>query len=142
MTKQNLHWLIALEIGLILISFKAEWFGVSYIGLDSHLLEWVRSEEERDLTNTELITGLAALAFFPIMAFSWVWLWMLKPYSRALYTFTVLLGFGFYPFGGTYVSNGWMDIFNSLSLIMTGMILCALYFTNIYTDNNMQNKTQ
>ena len=142
MTKQQLHWLISLEIGLILISFKAEWFGIGHLGLDSHLQEWVTSEEERDLTKTEWITGVAALAFLPVMVFSWVWIWMLKPYSRALYTATGLLGFAFYPFAGAYVSNGWIDIFNSLSLVATGMILCSLYFTDIYSKNQMQNKSQ
>ena len=136
MTKQKLHWLIALEIGLILISLKAEWFGIGHIGLDSQLQEWVTSEKERDLTQTEWVSGIVALTFFPCMIFSWVWLWMLKPYSRALYTALVLIGFAFYPLAGAYVSNGWIDIVNGIGLVVTGMIIGALYFTDIYDLKN------
>ena len=132
MTLQKLHWLIALEIGLILISFKAGWFGVDQIGLDEHLRQWLASEAERELTKREWIIGLAALVFFPFVIFSWIWLWMLKPYSRIFYTLSVAIGFAFYPLGGPYVSNGFLEIVDGLTTVISGMILGVLYFTHIY----------
>ena len=141
MRKQNLHWLIALEVGISLFSVTAGWFGVDRIGLDPQLQEWIITEEERYLTKRELITALVALAFFPILVFSWVWLWKLKPYSRGLYSAVVFSGFIFYPLESPYVSNGWFDILDAFASIITGMILCSLYFTDIYPRKQKSEQT-
>ena len=136
MTQHKLHWLIGLEIGLMLISFNVGWFGVDQIGLDEHLRQWLASEAERELTNREWVVGLADLAFFPFVIFSWIWLWMLKPYCRIFYTLSVVIDFSFYPLVGPCVSNGLFEIINGLMLVISGMILGALYFTDISPKTN------
>lgn len=122
---------------MILVSFKMRWFGIDQVGLDPHIKQWITSQGERDLSTWEWIVGFAALAFLVIMIFPWIWLWMLKPYSRVLYTATVLLGFTFYPLGGPYVSNGWPELLDGLASVVTAMILCALYFTEVYLKNSL-----
>jgi len=133
MTKEKLHWLIALEVGLVLISFKMSWFGVDYIGLDETLRNWVVSEQERELSEREWILAYVAFGVLLLVIFSWIWLWMLKPYSRILYTLLAVSGFIFIPFMGVRVSNGWIDCIDGLATIITGMIIAVLYFTDVYS---------
>jgi hypothetical protein len=132
MTRQTLHWLIAIEICLILVSYKLYWSGLSYAGIDQPLLDWIFAQGEKDLTTQEIILGLLGFSSIPILIFSWIWLWSLRPYSRIIYVITSIPGFVLLPLTGPHVSNGWPDIFEGLASIVAGMIIGALYFSDLY----------
>jgi hypothetical protein len=138
MTKEKLHWLIAIEVGLIILSIKMRWFAVDQVGLDPYLSEWIISEGQRGLSEPERIIGLSAMAYWLLTIISWLWLWNFKPYSRTLYTLMVFLGFVFYPLVGAYVSNGWVEMVEGFALIVSGMILGVLYFTDVYPKKSLQ----
>lgn len=132
MTRQKLHWLIALDVCLVLFALKLELSGISQIGLDQELADWLAKQEEQELTKNELIAGIVSLVLIMMLLFSWIWLWMLKPYSRIIYTVTSISGFFLLPILGVYITNGWPDLFDGLSSIVAGIIIGALYFSDVY----------
>ncbi|MEM9283819.1 MAG: hypothetical protein AAGA96_18510 [Verrucomicrobiota bacterium] len=132
MNRQTLHWLIAIEICLNLVATKLDWTGVAQVGLDQELSGWIAAQGEKELSTSESAVMIAALAFFPFLVFSWIWLWMLKPYSRIVYVLTSVPGFLLLPLSGAIVSNGWPDLFYGLSSIVAGMIIGGLYFSYVY----------
>lgn len=130
--RKILQSLIAIEVCLILFCIKLYLFGVDKIGLDNTLLEWLSIDEEKTLTRSDLCIISAGLLILILNVFSWVWLWMLKPYSRILYTALLFIIIILGGFMGPCVSNGYIVIFEQISLVISGLIVEVLYFTDLY----------
>ncbi len=132
MTRQTLQWLIAIEICLLIVGVKVDWWWFAHLESDPALEEWLLRQERQNLIESESVLVLMALGILPIIIFVWVWLWMLKPYSRPLYVLTLIPGFLLMPTSGLRIAHGWTDLLETLSAMVTGMIIACLYFTDVY----------
>ena len=138
MTKLNLHWLISAEICLFILALILDLGGVSYVGLDRTLIDWINTNNESDLSSAELAAAAFILGSLFFSIFSWIWLWGLRAYSRGIYVAALLVSFIASSLSGTIVTNGWVEGIYALSSVVAGILIGGLYFTDIYKKEGEQ----
>jgi hypothetical protein len=109
--------------------------GIAYVLTIRLLPEPLRSFEQARLTGemdtSESIAGILALILIALSIWNTVELYRLRPRARSWYVRILLVSLALVPMGGPYVDSGWGQLFYYAAALLGGMILGALFWSDI-----------
>jgi hypothetical protein len=135
---------------ILILAVLTEWLLIAMtvtaeFALESSLPEpletYLAEEAIRDCTSWEcVLTGIAIVTF--VLSFvSSIGLLFLRSWARIIYTVTLALLNIFMLFDGPTIESGIDGFFGGLSLIMSGFLICLIWFSDLAPRFSNQEKS-
>jgi hypothetical protein len=125
MTIQRFRWLI---IGCVLSAVAAlvATFVLEFT-LPHALQTYLADSLEQDLSYGDIVLLLITIPAVVAMVWCTISMYCLRPFARTFAMWVTIVCLPIYPICGPTVATGWQDLFSSISEMLWGAILMAMY---------------
>ncbi len=116
------------EWGLIIATIASSFLLES--ALPSPLRQYVQAESERDLALADLPIALGGILILISTIATTIGLFLFQRWARPFYLVTTLASFGIILLAGPSVEHAVSETLGELAVLVSGVILGMIYFTN------------
>jgi uncharacterized membrane protein len=126
--RKALRIALLVEWGLIIATIATSFLLES--ALPSPLRQYVQAESERDLTPADLAVAIGGILIVAMTVVATIGLFLFQRWARPLYLVTTLASFGVVLLAGASVEHAVSETLGELAVLVSGVILGIIYFTN------------
>ena len=127
LTKRSLRILIVADLVLIAVGVAVGIVGEAWLPEPLRAFEQARAEA--DMTPRDwILLGVAIPLSIAVLVASIGLMCFWRP-ARPLYFASIVVAAVLMPLGGPYITSGWSEAFESVSLTVSGVVLALIYFS-------------
>lgn len=127
LTKRSLRVLIVTDLVLIAVGVVIGIIGEAWLPEPLRAFEQARAEADMTTRDWILVgVGIPLIIAVPVASIGLMCFW--RP-ARPLYLASIVAAALLMPLGGPYITSGWAETLESVSLTVSGVVLAVIYFS-------------